>query len=123
MGSGGYKSVITKWAKMESDILGKGITVELINWPEREKKWFFALGGRLDLETGKLVHGPKLQRAVEKFAYARNTVASGVFKTNREKDELKYALENAEHGGHTRGYEAISWEHSFPRDKDTYRSH
>ena len=107
----------------KSDILGKGVTIESINWPECAKNQFFAHGGRLDLQTEKLVHGPKLQRAGERVAYARNTIASGVFKPNREKDELIYALENAEHGGRTRGYGAISWEHSLPTNRYTYRSH
>jgi hypothetical protein len=75
MGSGGYKSAIPKWAKMESDILGKGITPESINWPKHAKNCFFAHGGTLDLETRKLAHGPKLQRAVERFAYTQNAVA------------------------------------------------
>jgi hypothetical protein len=64
---------------MESYILAKWIAPESINWPERAKKWFFAHGGRLDLETGKLVYGPKLQRAAERFAYALNTSATSVF--------------------------------------------
>ena len=42
---------------MEVDILAKGITPESLNWPKRAKNWFFAHGGRLDLETRKLVHG------------------------------------------------------------------
>ena len=57
MGSGGYATAISKWEKMEADILAKGITPESLNWPKRVKNWFFARGGRLDLETGKLVHG------------------------------------------------------------------
>ena len=47
---------------------------------------------------------------------------SGVFKPNREKDALTYALENPKHGGRTRGYGAVPWLHTFPADKDTYKS-
>jgi hypothetical protein len=70
MGSGGYATAIPKWEKMEADILAKGIAPESLNWPKRAKNWFFAHGGRLDLETGKLVHGPKLERATQRFSYA-----------------------------------------------------
>jgi hypothetical protein len=122
LGSGGYRSAIPKWAKIESEILAKEIEPESINWPARAKFWFFGHGGRLDLETGKIVFGPKLERAAQRFAYARNVVDSGVFKPNREKDELTYALETDEHGGRTRGYGEVSWEHAFPDDRDTYRS-
>ena len=52
MGFGGYATAIPKWEKMEVDILAKGITPESLNWPKRAKNWFFAHGGRLDLETG-----------------------------------------------------------------------
>ena len=52
MGSGGYATAIPKWEKMEADILAKGITPESLNWPKRAKNWFFAHGGRLDLESG-----------------------------------------------------------------------
>jgi len=49
-------------------------------------------------------------------------VQSGEFRPNREKDELTYALENPEHGGHMRGYGAVPWLQSFQADQDTYRS-
>ena len=88
IGSGGYATAILKWEKMEADILAKGITPESLNWPKRAKNWFFAHGGRLDLETGKLVHGPKLERATQRFSYALQAKAIGAFRPNREKDEL-----------------------------------
>lgn len=122
LGSGGYRSAIPKWERMEREILAKGIEPESINWPERAKYWFFGHGGSLDLETGKIVYGAKLQRAAERFAYARGLAESGRWQPNRDKDELTYALESTEHGGRTRGYGEVSWEHAFPKDKATYRS-
>ena len=108
---------------METDILAMGITPQSLNWPKRAKNWFFAHGGRLDLETGKLVHGPKLERATQRFSYALQAKAIGAFRPNREKDELTYAIGTAEHSGRTRGLgRNISWEHGFPNDRDTYRS-
>lgn len=122
LGSGGYRSAIPKWERMEREILAKGIEPESINWPERAKYWFFGHGGSLDLETGKIVYGAKLQRAAKRFAYARGLAESGRWQPNRDKDELTYALESTEHGGRTRGYGEVSWEHAFPKDKATYRS-
>jgi hypothetical protein len=95
---------------------------ESIDWPERAKYWFFGHGGTLDPETGKVVFGQKLQRAAERFAYARSTAQSGQWQPKRDKDELTFALENSEHGGRTRGYGELSWEHAFSLDRDTYRS-
>jgi len=57
------------------------------------------------------------------MAYARGLVESGTSQPNREKDELTYAMETAEHGGRTRGYGEVSWEHGIPKDRPTYRSH
>ena len=92
MGSGGYTTAIPKWEKIEADILANGITPESLNWPKRAKNWFFAHGGRLDLEIGKLVHGPKFERATQRFSYALQAKAIGAFRPNREKDELTYAI-------------------------------
>ena len=92
IGSGGYETAIPKWEKMEADILAKGITPESLNWPKCAKNWFFAHGGRLDLETRKLVHGTKLKRATQRLSYALQAKAIGAFRPNREKDELTYAL-------------------------------
>ena len=62
-------------------------------------------------------------RNLKRLVRARAKVACGLFKPNREKDELMYALENPEHGGRTRGYGAVLWDHSFPPDRGTCRSH
>ena len=64
----------------------------------------------------------KIERATQRLARAREEADSGVFKPNREKDELTYALENPEHGGRTRGYGTVPWLQAFPVDRDTYRS-
>ena len=61
------------------------------------------------------MYGEKLERVGQRMAYARGLVESGTWQPNRENDELTYALETAEHGGQTRGYGEVSWEHSFPK--------
>jgi hypothetical protein len=70
-----------------------------------------------------LVHGPKHERATQRFSYALQAKAIGAFRPNREKDELTYAIGTAEHSGRTRGLgQNISWEHGFPNDRDSYRN-
>ena len=124
MGSGGYRSAIPKWQNIEAEITAKGIIPETIekNWPQRAKNQFYAHGGSLDLDTGKLIFGQKIGRATQRLACAREEASSDVFKPNREKDELTYALENPKNDGRTRGYGAVLWLQAFPADKDTYRS-
>jgi len=56
LGSGGYRTTIPKWQKLEHEILDRGIEPESLHWPERAKYWFFSHGRTMDLETG--VDGP-----------------------------------------------------------------
>jgi len=120
MGSGGYQTAVPKWEKAEKELIDTGLVPESLEWPERAKHWFFAHGGSLDLETGKVVYGERIQAVVERFHQARSIAKSG--ELNRDKDELTFALGNLEHGGRTRGYGTVSWEHAFPVDRETYRS-
>ena len=101
----------------------QGYHTRITQLVQTREKLLFAHGGRLDLETEKLVHGPKLERATQRFSYALQAKAIGAFRPNRETNELTYAIGTAEHSGRTRGLgRNISWEHGFPNDRDTYRS-
>jgi len=90
MGSGGYKSVVPKWDRMEQEMLARGVTPETIakNWCERSKHWFYGHGGSVDPDTRVLVWGQEISRAAERLVRAREAVQSGEFRPNREKDEL-----------------------------------
>jgi len=103
---------------------GQGVVSQTIqeNWGERSKQWLYGHGGTIDPITGLLDWAPEISRATERLVCARAEVASGLFKPNRENDELTYALENLEHGEPTRGYGAVPWYHSFLADQGTYRS-
>ncbi|XP_021316005.1 uncharacterized protein LOC110435037 [Sorghum bicolor] len=122
MGSSGYQTTVPKWEKAEKELIDRGLVPESLEWPERAKHWFFAHGGSLDLETGKVVYGERIQDVAERFHQARSITESGEWQPNRDKDELTFALGNPEHGGRTRGYDTVSWEHAFPADRETYRS-
>ena len=54
-GSSGYLVARPKWAKIENDLVDKGIEPETINWPDRCRTWFFGAGGTLDPVTGKCI--------------------------------------------------------------------
>ena len=122
-GSGGYKTAARKWEQMEADVIKNQRIPATQDWPERAKNWFFAHGGSLDLQTGGLVYGEQIQSVAQRLSDAISASACGAFKPNREKDELTYALQSAEHGGRTRGKGAVSWLHAYPQDRATYKSH
>ena len=79
--------------------MAKNIIPATANWPERTNTWYFGVGGSLDPETGKIVPGEKLQEATERLKFILSARESGVFRPNREKDELTYTIGTAEHGG------------------------
>jgi hypothetical protein len=69
------------------------------------------------------VYGQKLETAARRLAFAIEAKEIGVFKPNREKDELTYAFGTAEHTSQTRGLgRNTPWVHGFPNDRETYRS-
>ena len=82
----------------------------------------FAHGGSLDPQTGEPVIGGEIRTAAERLFDIIDASANGAFVPNREKDELKYALETHEHPGRIRGKGLISWQHGFPEDATSYRS-
>ena len=122
MGSGGYRSAIPRWERIEADLLAKGIPPFSIDWPERSKYWFFMHGGKLDPETGEAVVGETIRRVAQRLFDIIDASASGAFVPNQEKDELTYALQIPKHLRQTRGKGLISWRHGFPEDAATYRS-
>ena len=122
MGSGGYRSAIPKWQRMEADLLTKGIRPFSLEWPKRSKNWFFAHGGSLDPETEESVVGGTIRIVARRFFDIVDASTRGAFVPNREKDELTYALETPEHPEQTRGKGLISWRHGFPKGVASYRS-
>jgi len=68
------------------------------------------------------VYGEHIQDVPERFHQARSIAQSGQWQKNKDKDELTYALGNPKHGGQTRGYGSMLWEHAFPQDREMYRS-
>ena len=100
----------------------QGVIPESASWPERTKHWFLGHGGGLDLVTGKLVHGTKLERATERLIQILKARDSGLFWPNREKDELTYSIRTAKHSRRTRGKGVVPWVQGFPKWIDSYRS-
>ena len=97
MGSGGYKSAILKWQRMEADLFAKGIHPFSLKWLERSKNWFFAHGGSLDPQTREPVIGGQIGIVAQRLIDIVDASASGAFVPNREKDELTYVLQTPEH--------------------------
>jgi hypothetical protein len=65
-------------------MLARGVTPDTIakNWSERLKHWFYSHGGSIDPDTGVLVWGQEISRAVEKLVRAREAVQSGEYRPN-----------------------------------------
>ena len=101
MGSGGYRSAIPKWQRMEADLLAKGIYPFSLDCPKCSKNWFFMHGGSLDPQTGEPIIGGEIETVAQRLIYIVDASASGAFVPNQEKDELTYALQTPEQPGRT----------------------
>ena len=101
MGPGGYKGAVPKWEAMEADLRAKGITLGTEGWPERAKHWWYAHGGYLDPETGMCTHREKTFTPTQKLIDAMAEAQAGLYRVDRENDELTKALGNPEHLGRT----------------------
>ena len=76
----------------------------------------------MDPKTGKVSKKACLDEAEDKLLVAIEEARSGLFKPNRENDELTRALGNPEHPGRTRGMGAIPWYEGFSDWNADYRT-
>src|SRR5664279_304177 len=103
---------------------GRGITPGTYGWPDRSKHWWYGHGGTLDPETGATIFREKIVIPSNALVKAMADAQAGLFRPERENDELTRALGNPEKPGQTRGKGAgVSWKEGFPESNDySYRS-
>ena len=106
---------------MEQDLIARGIILPTFNWPMREKYFFYAHGGTLNMEDGSFVTSDAIREAADKLDEALKAVSEGSLKPDREKDELMYALGTPENTGRVRGMGVVPWKHGFSADIETYQ--
>ena len=74
------------------------------------------------MEYGSFVTSDAIREVADRLEVALKAVSEGNFKSDREKDELTYALGTPEHTGRVRGMGVVLWKHGFSGDIETYRS-
>ena len=74
------------------------------------------------MEDGSFVTSDAIREAADRLDVALKAVSEGSFKSDREKDELTYALGTPEHTGRVRGMGVVPWKHGFSGDIEMYRS-
>ena len=62
------------------------------------------------MEDGSFVTSDAIREAADRL--------EGSLKSDREKDELTYALGTPEHTGRVRGMGVVPWKHGFSGDRD-----
>src|ERR1041385_716460 len=122
MGTGGYKSATPKWDAFEKRLLDAGVTPEPMHFPSRCRTWFNGHGGKLDLKTGKVILKASLKGADKELLEAVVDARKGIFKADRENNELTRALKNPEHPGRTQGVGVVPWYEGFAEFNDSYIS-
>ena len=76
----------------------------------------------MNIEDGSFVTSDAIREAADWLDVALKAMSEGSSKSDREKDELTYALGTPEHTGHVRGMRVVPWKHGFSADIETYRS-
>ena len=99
LGTGGYKTAVPKWEAIEAYLRKRGITPGTNGWPERAKHWWYAHGGTLDPTTGQTIFREKILVPSQAIVEAMEDAQKGLFRPDRERDELWRALGNDEKGG------------------------
>ena len=79
-GQGSYSAAISKWQKMEQDLIARGIVPATFNWPIRAKYLFYAHGGTLNIEDGSFVTSDAIRQAANRLDVALKAVSEGSFK-------------------------------------------
>ena len=74
------------------------------------------------MEDGSFITSDAIREAADRLDVALKAVSEGSFESDREKDELTYALGTPEHTGRVRGMGVVPWKHGFSGDIETYRS-
>ena len=74
------------------------------------------------MEDGSFVTSDAIREAADRLDVALKAVSEGSFKSDREKDELTYALGTPEHTGRLQDMDVVPWKHGFSADIETYRS-
>ena len=90
----GYKTAMPKWEPMESEMRGRGIIPGTDGWLERSKHWWYGHGGRLDPETGATIFEEEILIPSKALVQAMADAQAGLFRPERENDELSRALKN-----------------------------
>jgi hypothetical protein len=107
---------------MEQDLITKGIISVVFHWPSRSKNWYYAHGGRLNLDDGTLEFPPTLREKALELMKQKEEVRASRLRVDREMDELTMALANPEHPGRCRGYGVVLWKYAFKGNLDSYKS-
>ena len=74
------------------------------------------------MEDGSFVTCDAIREASDRLDVALKAVSEGSFKSDREKDELTYALGTPEYIRRVRGMGVVPWKHGFSGDIETYQS-
>ena len=77
--------MILKWQKMEDDLVARGIVPATFNWPLRAKYFFYAHGGKLNMEDGSFVTSDAIREAANRLDVALKAVSEGSFKPDIER--------------------------------------
>uniref|UniRef100_K3YZ31 Ubiquitin-like protease family profile domain-containing protein n=1 Tax=Setaria italica TaxID=4555 RepID=K3YZ31_SETIT len=107
LGAGGYAAKIAKWRREEEE------------WRRASLLDMFA---GLDERSGNWIQEPSTELIYKRLAQLAEAEKKGLFRPDREKDQLTAMIRTAKHSGRVLGMSStLPWDKPFPNDQASYR--
>jgi hypothetical protein len=104
---------------MDADHRTKRITLGTERWPARAKHWWYGHGGLLDPVTGECTHRKINFTPITSLVKAMDNAQAGLYRVDRENNELTHTLGNPKHTGRTPGKGvSVTWKEGFSQHED-----
>jgi hypothetical protein len=106
---------------MEEKTVSAGKPNPLEGVEERTQHWLLARSN-LTKDDTLIYKKPKVVTVKEKALHVTAKQRRGLFRSDRENNQLNAALNNPEHTGHIRGIGSqMPWKHTFLKDSTSYK--
>uniref|UniRef100_K4AIJ4 Transposase Tnp1/En/Spm-like domain-containing protein n=1 Tax=Setaria italica TaxID=4555 RepID=K4AIJ4_SETIT len=116
LGAGGYAAKIAKWRREEKEWRIAGLPDLFEGLDERSRNWVLACDSKV-----KFKH-PTTDEIYARLEQLTERQKKGLFKPDREKDQLTTAIGTTKHSGHVQGMSStLPWGNAFHNDQASYR--
>uniref|UniRef100_K3YCE6 Ubiquitin-like protease family profile domain-containing protein n=1 Tax=Setaria italica TaxID=4555 RepID=K3YCE6_SETIT len=122
LGAGGYTAKIAKWRREEEERRRAGLSNLFEGLDERSRNWVLAQILKVTPNGKVKFKHPTTEEIYARLEQLAKAQKKGLFKPDREKDQLTDAIGTMEHSRRVRGMSStLPWGKAFPNDQARYR--